>query len=148
MLPLNRPIRWAGPATVLGLLALSSSPSLAQRRPAGLDSTYTTTPVGKVSFVAWLYHGNSQLALTTWRNTNSAAFEIQQSTNRRRWNALFSMDAHPQPMDSTTYVYLDINPRRYGAPVLYYRMRQIAQDGQFTYSPIYTIWLDKPTSAN
>lgn len=148
MLLSNRLIRCAGPATVLGLLALSSPPSLAQRRPTGLDSTYTTTPVGKVNFVAWLYYGSSQLELTTWRDTNSAAFEIQQSTNRRRWQVLASMDAHPQRIDSTTYVYLDINPQRYGGAVLYYRMRQIAQNGQFTYSPIYTIWLDKPTSAN
>ena len=89
-------MQWAPAVSLLSLLALPH-PVLAQKRPpysAGHDSTYVTVPVGKAHIVAWLYQGNSQVELTTWRDASSAGFEVQQSADQRHWNVLARMDAH------------------------------------------------------
>ncbi|MDO7875018.1 T9SS type A sorting domain-containing protein [Hymenobacter sp. ASUV-10] len=99
--------------------------------------------MGKLNFVAWLYAGGGQVEWTATHETSSATFEVQRSTNRQNWKAIGTMDAHPGYPDSYKYVFTDLNLRQYGVPVLYYRLRQLAQDGSFTYSPVRPVWLDK-----
>jgi hypothetical protein len=127
------------------LLALAS-PACAQQTPVAFDSIYTTQPVELVYFTAELYAEGGQLHWTTLREGNSAAFVIEQSRDARTWQTLSTMEAHPGYPTRYDYVYMDLHIRRYGAPVVYYRLRQLAQNRTFTYSPVRCIRLDEPAS--
>lgn len=124
-----------------------SNKAQAQTRPIEsprADTVFTTQPVELVHISAWQYHGGGQIEWITKSQSNSASFEIQQSNDGRTWRVLSSMVASPGYTDEYGYVYYDTNLARYGVRLLYYRVRQVAQDGSYTYSPVRTINLCKP----
>ncbi|MDO7875019.1 hypothetical protein Q5H93_09785 [Hymenobacter sp. ASUV-10] len=91
--------------------------------------------------LAWQYQGGGQIEWFTMREHNSAFFELQQSFDGRRWRVLGNMEANPGHQGQHGYVYYESKLSQYRVPVLYYRLRQVAQDGSFTYSPVRTIRL-------
>ncbi|MDO7848579.1 hypothetical protein Q5H92_19590 [Hymenobacter sp. M29] len=135
----------AGALLAVMLLALAG-PARAQQTPVAFDSVYTTQPVELVYFTAELYYGGGQLHWTTLREGNILTYVIEQSRDARTWETLSTMEAHPGYAARYDYVYMDLHIHRYGVPRVYYRLRQLAQDGTFTYSPVRCIRLDEPAA--
>jgi hypothetical protein len=133
-LPFSRPF-FTGLALAVGLLARSGT-AQAQQTPVVFDSVYATTPVRLVYFTADLYYGGGQLHWTTMGEGDSRAFDIEQSSDGRSWQLLSSMQAHPGHPTRYDYVYMDLNLDRYAVPVVYYRLRLLARNGRYTYSPV------------
>lgn len=137
------------PAVLVGLLLGLSHPSRAQSGPVTptvFDSVYTTQPVELVYMSAFLYDGGGQIHWITRQEHNSDHFQVEQSSDGQHWKPLAAMPAHPGYPEQYGYVYYDVNIRRYGVPIVYYRVRQVAKDGTYTYSPTRPVWLDKPAA--
>lgn len=133
-------------ALALGFLALSGK-AQAQQTPVVFDSVYATNPVRLVYFKAELYYGGGQLHWTTMGEGDSRAFDIEQSSNGRDWQRLLSMPSHPGCPTRNDYVYMDLHLDRYNVPVVYYRLRVLARNGRYTYSPVRRIGLPDTTAS-
>ncbi|AHJ95882.1 hypothetical protein Hsw_0287 [Hymenobacter swuensis DY53] len=75
-----------------------------------------------------------RLNWATASEVNSAHFEVQRSLDGRTFVAVGTVAAAGSSMASRRYTLLDAWPP--AVAVLYYRLRQVDQDGTFSYSPV------------
>ena len=92
-----------------------------------------TLPVSLVSFSAAQTGNNVQLKWATAQEHNSSHFSIERSSNASDWSAIGTVLARGNTTERTNYTYTDINPAR---ATLFYRLRQVDQDGNFKYSSV------------
>lgn len=92
-----------------------------------------TLPVNLVSFGAAQSGNDVQLKWTTAQETNSSHFAIERSSNASDWSAIGTITARGNTTERTNYTYTDINPAR---TTLFYRLKQMDQDGNFNYSSV------------
>lgn len=120
------------------------------RLSAALSTTYTALalastsaqnplPVTLVAFTATKKAADGLLSWHTASELNSAYFELQASPNGTTWQRLTKVAAAGNSAVAHDYSYLDKGLARYGAPVVYYRLRQVDLDGKEYYSPIVTL---------
>ncbi|MGI4872618.1 MAG: T9SS type A sorting domain-containing protein [Janthinobacterium lividum] len=117
--------------------------------PTALSTSYTalalasaTTaplPVELVDFTAAKQGANGLLSWQTASEQNSAYFEVQASTDGRSWQALSQLAAAGASTGQQAYRYLDRTLARYGAPVVYYRLRQVDRDATAQYSAVVSL---------
>jgi type IX secretion system substrate protein/G8 domain-containing protein len=103
--------------------------------PVGFQTTPITLPVTWVSFTAVRNGGTVSLNWITANEKNNSHFEVERSTNGSDWNTLATVAAgETDTQDSYTYT-----DETATATQTLYRVRQIDEDGQYSYSKIVTV---------
>ncbi|MGI4873913.1 MAG: T9SS type A sorting domain-containing protein [Janthinobacterium lividum] len=127
-----------------GLLSADTAPDLVTTN--GLDNTIsvllgtaTTLPVQLTAFTAVKKAADGLLSWTTASEANSAYFEVQASPDGSTWQVLGQVAAAGSSSTVRTYSFLDQAIARYGVPLVYYRLRQVDQDGTSAFSPVRTL---------
>jgi hypothetical protein len=92
-----------------------------------------TLPVNLVSFSAAQSGNDVQLRWTTAQESNSSYFAIERSNNASDWSVIGTITARGNTTERTDYTYTDINPAKAN---LFYRLKQVDQDGNFKYSSV------------
>jgi len=107
-----------------------------------VSSTAAPLPVSLVSFTATKQGSDGLLNWQTASEQNSAYFEVQASPDGKAWQVLTKVPAAGTSTTARPYSYLDKAIARYGAPVVYYRLRQVDLTGKETYAPVVTLRTD------
>ena len=99
-------------------------------------SQTTPLPVALTAFTATA-SGTSAVRLgwTTASEQNSARFEVERSADGRTFAAIGTVPAAGSSSALRSYELLDAQLPA-GAATLYYRLKQVDQDGSFSYSPV------------
>ena len=101
------------------------------------DLTINPLPVQLTSFSAQRQADNAvAVKWNTASEKNSARFEVQRSLNGREYATVATATARGNSTQATTYAVLD---KTAPAASLYYRLRQVDQDGSFSFSPVVTV---------
>ncbi len=95
-------------------------------------------PVELVAFTAQAQDRAAALRWTTASEKNSARFEIERSADGSRFERLGAVEAQGSSSTAHAYDFLDRDAARTAA-LVYYRLRQVDQDGTATYSPVRTV---------
>jgi hypothetical protein len=94
-------------------------------------------PVEFLSLSAGYHNGSVTVSWRTASETNCAGYEVQRSADQSSWAPIGYVTGHGTTLDENAYGYEDILPPALsGAHALYYRLRQIDNDGKYGYSPI------------
>jgi hypothetical protein len=108
----------------------------------GVGSAAVPLPVELLTFTATLQGADGLLSWRTASERNSAYFEVQQSNDGRTWpQVLGQVPAAGTSTAPRDYTFTDVKIRRYGVPVVYYRLRQVDRDGKASYSPVAALHL-------
>ncbi len=107
----------------------------------GVDIASTSVPVDLVGFTAKRQEEKALLEWTTRVEVNNKGFDIQRSEDGANYETI----GHVQAQDATTfenhYSFVDESPAR---GLNYYRLKQIDNNGDYTYSPIRQVSFDGP----
>ena len=92
-----------------------------------------TVPVELTSFNAEVAKNAISLKWATATETNNHGFEIEKSLDNKNFMKVGFVEGHGTTTNRNTYQYIDrdVNTNKY-----YYRLKQIDNDGSFTYSKI------------
>lgn len=104
--------------------------------PFTLGSTNLQSPL-PVNLVRFDVEQKNNDALLIWRTAteqSSNRFEIESSTNPNSFTKVGEVKAAGNSSAFIDYQYIDPNITRYGADVIYYRLKQVDIDGKFIYS--------------
>lgn len=107
---------------------------------AGVCVVYTFTnplPVRLVSFTAKPEGSSAQLAWSTASELNNAFFEVQHSTNARQFESVGTVQG--RGTTNTAQHYSFTHKALETSSIHYYRLKQVDQDGTFTYSNIRSV---------
>ncbi|SDE48998.1 Por secretion system C-terminal sorting domain-containing protein [Dyadobacter soli] len=96
-------------------------------------------PVNLVVFQAKRVENATMLYWQTSEEKNSDHFEVQQSEDLKKWNALGTVKAATESFGKREYSFRDIADR-YGRQ--YYRLKMVDLDGSFAYSTIESLKLE------
>ena len=105
----------------------------------------TVIPLSLLEFNGRLVNSNIELNWKTTDESNTISFEIERSLDGRTYTKIGNVAATNQA-GIHTYKHVDKNIIMLGVPILYYRLKKIDINGQFTYSFIVPIHLEKKTS--
>ncbi len=119
----------------------------------GTASCGTVVPLQLLTFTAkWLSsslstgegRGAALLQWTTAQELNTSHFEIERSIDGREFSKIGTVKAN-STTQSNTYKFSDAvapNSPLWGAGGLFYRLKMVDKDGQFTYSPIRSLTIN------
>ena len=114
---------------------------------AGDDEIYVArlgnfeVPVELVSFDAKLINGAVNLSWITATETNNSGFEIQRSLDNSSFSKIAFIAGNGSTTEISKYSYVD----NYSADnKVYYRLKQIDNDGSYTYSDVVEVNLSMP----
>ncbi|HEX8517719.1 MAG TPA: T9SS type A sorting domain-containing protein [Bacteroidia bacterium] len=93
-------------------------------------------PVELTSFTGVYTTSGNRLDWSTSSETNNDHFEIERSLNGNDFNYIASIEGQGNTTSKTDYSYIDSKPERV---INYYRLKQVDQNGEFTYSNIIAI---------
>lgn len=135
--------QWVALGTT-GPADLTEGQALSGTVPAGITAlavgvASNPLPVELLTFSAKLKGDDGLLSWRTASERNSAYFEVQQSLDGRTWQPLGKQPAAGTTLTPRDYAYTDARLGRYGAPVIYYRLRQVDRDGTVAFSPVVTL---------
>ncbi|RZK54225.1 MAG: T9SS type A sorting domain-containing protein, partial [Hymenobacter sp.] len=99
-------------------------------------ATTAPLPVELVAFAAQRQGETARLTWATASEKNSAWFEVQASADGASFRTIGQVAAAGSSLTRHDYAYLDANLPGYGAPQVYYRLRQVDLDGTSAYSPV------------
>jgi hypothetical protein len=122
----------SAPFTSFSNFALASTAGLANPLPVVLTS-----------FSARRNSQSVELRWTTASETNSAAFEIQRSTDGHSFTTMATVAGQGQSSSPQHYTTLDRNPV---AGISYYRLRQLDIDGSESFSPVVAVTSEQDVS--
>ncbi|UOQ67660.1 IPT/TIG domain-containing protein [Hymenobacter volaticus] len=97
-------------------------------------------PVELTSFTAEQHNAAVQLRWRTASEQNSAQFEVERSRDGRTFQTIGQVAAQGTSTRPSDYNFDDAKYPT-GVTLLYYRLRQVDQDGTATYSPVRTVTL-------
>lgn len=106
------------------------------------SSNITTLPVNLISFTGALQNDGS--ALLKWRTeneVNTSYFSVERSNDGSNFYAIGRVNAAGNGTSATDYNHTDADASLQTPPVVYYRLKIMDRDGQFTYSNIVTVSL-------
>jgi alpha-tubulin suppressor-like RCC1 family protein/uncharacterized protein (DUF2141 family) len=104
-----------------------------------LTGASTPLPVELVAFTATLAGPAAvRMAWATASEKNSAAFEVERSTDGELFARIGTVAAAGSSSTARAYELLDAKLPT-GAATLYYRLKQVDADGTFSYSPVRTV---------
>ncbi|MBC7948246.1 MAG: PQQ-dependent sugar dehydrogenase [Chitinophagaceae bacterium] len=115
-------------------------------RDAGtiVEYTYTgaiTLPVKLLSFRGALQNSVSNLQWATGQETNTLHFIVERSINGTDYTSIGTVGAIGNSNTKLEYTYKDNGALNQPATVLYYRLKMVDKDGEYTYSNVITISL-------
>ena len=102
-------------------------------------------PVELVNFTAERRDDAGLLRWATASEKNSAYFAVESSPNGRDFRELGQVQAQGTSSQAHEYQFVDAQLTRYGVKTVYYRLRQVDQDGTVAYSPVRTLSLPTVT---
>gem|GEM_PF-2433190 len=108
--------------------------------PAGDFVTFAKIiplPVNLISFTGLSTKEGNQLSWVTAGETHSAYFSIERSVDGRSYDSIGRVDGQGNTNLEYNYTFLDTRP--VAGTTNYYRLRQVDDDGWFTYSPVVAI---------
>jgi RHS repeat-associated protein len=120
------------------VLATDSVGNTEVLRPGEIQSTF----IGSALPVQWLYfkgtnkQNNNLLEWSTAMEQNTKEFKVERSIDEINFKDIGTVKARGTATTPTIYNFTDYNIQKLNSPVMYYRLRQIDNDGKFTYSAI------------
>jgi hypothetical protein len=99
---------------------------------AGLRSG--VLPVEWLSIDAIPHQKHINLLWSTASEINSSYFEIERSSNANEWNKIGEIPAAEYSLEVSKYLFKDYEVER--GKIYYYRIKQIDQDGRYSYSAV------------
>jgi hypothetical protein len=96
-------------------------------------------PVVLVSFEAQRTGLAATLSWATASETGSDYFAVERSTDGQTFAEIGRVASHGTTTQAHTYQLLDANLTRYGAALVYYRLRQVDLNGTIAYSTVRTV---------
>lgn len=103
-------------------------------------SSSVPLPVKLTSFTAEHRNAAVQLGWRTASEQNSARFEVERSRDGRTFQSIGQVAAQGTSTRPTDYTFTDAKYPT-GVSLLYYRLRQVDEDGTAAYSPVRTVAL-------
>jgi hypothetical protein len=110
-------------------------------------SDLTALPVTLTAFSTQYDNGHVNLNWSTASEINNAFFEIQRSTDSRTWNVIGKVDGHGNSLVINNYTAVDNLAGLAPAGTLYYRLRQVDFNGEYSYSDIRSVNLQNDVNA-
>ena len=117
--------------------------------PFALGSIAATSPL-PVELTAFAAERQGEAARLSWATAsekNSAYFEAEASPDGATFRAVGRVAAQGSSSQAHAYELRDPNLLAYGAPRVYYRLRQVDVDGTATYSPVRALAVVGPAAA-
>ncbi len=111
-----------------------------------LSSSDSPLPVELVRFTAEPLGADALLRWATASEINNDRFEVEASADGRSFRRIGQVAGHGNSTQAHEYRLVDPNIIRYGASLVYYRLRQIDADGAFSYSPIRPVAVSGPAA--
>jgi len=111
----------------------------------GSVSAMTTLPTGITRFTADCNHGNILLNWTAAPGTAATAFTIERAADGTHFTAIGQVDVKTIASLSAGYTYTDDKP---GEGTWYYRLKQTAAAGDYTYSDVISVKQDCGNAGN
>jgi hypothetical protein len=124
------------PAATFGSFTINS-PGFAPTNFLGLFAQAATPlPVELVRFTAEQQGPAALLRWTTAQEKNNDHFDVYASADGQTFRRLGAVAGHGTTTSRQEYRFVDEQLARYGAPVVYYRLRQVDRDGTAADSPV------------
>jgi hypothetical protein len=105
------------------------------------NCTALPLPVELMQFAAKAVNQQVQLTWTTASEKNNNRFEVERSLDGQSFTQLGTQLGQGTSSAAHRYAFTDANVRQYSG-LLYYRLRQVDEDGTATYSPVRTVVLE------
>ncbi|MCA8829702.1 T9SS type A sorting domain-containing protein [Hymenobacter pini] len=119
--------------------ATGTVPDIAPASYFTVSTTSSPLPVTLVRFTAERQGGGALLRWATALEINNNRFEVEASTDGRTFRRIGQVAGQGTSYQPHEYQLLDPSLTRYGATVVYYRLRQVDQDGTTSYSQVQTV---------
>jgi RHS repeat-associated protein len=107
-------------------------------KPSGI-----ALPLTWLSFTGVKRGSNTLLNWTTANELNTKYFSVERSTDGTRFTTIGTIVTAASGNGVTSYNYTDPNIVALGVKTIYYRLRQVDNDGQFSYSKIIAVDVDR-----
>ncbi|QHJ07978.1 cadherin domain-containing protein [Hymenobacter busanensis] len=107
-------------------------------------------PVELLEFAVERKGTDALLRWATASEKNNARFEVEVSLDGKNFTQIGSKEGYGSTSQRHDYQFVDAQLSRYATALLYYRLRQIDTDGQFSLSPVRTLQVEgaEPTLAS
>ena len=103
----------------------------------------TIIPVEFLSLSASYHNGSVTVVWRTASETNCAGYEVQRSEDQASWHNTGYVPGHGTTLEEYAYDFNDVlSPALASARTLYYRLKQMDNDGSFGYSPVVEVAID------
>jgi alpha-amylase len=112
--------------------------------PARSYAVWAEESLLPVSLVDFQARPDGENVLLQWQSaseSNFAGYDLERSTDGRRFDFLASVDSKGNGSAGASYHFVDERPAR--GQVFYYRLKMKDLDGSFSYSPVRSIRLEK-----
>lgn len=100
-------------------------------------------PVSLINFVAEINNNHVRLVWSTASEENVLRYEIEKSVDGDNFDLVGSLYAHGNSNSLIDYEYSDIGTRNINNGILYYRLKIIDADGNFSFCPAIEVTLSK-----
>jgi hypothetical protein len=117
----------------------SLSRSLTALNRLTISSNSSPLPVELMAFSVERQGPNGQLRWNTASEKNNAFFTVESSIDGHRFARLGQVAGHGTTAQPRAYEWTDPNLARYAAEMVYYRLRQVDQDGTESFSPVRSV---------
>jgi invasion protein IalB len=107
----------------------------------------TVLPLRLLSFNARLVNGDGILTWKTADEQNTALFEIERSLDGHQFSPLASVSAAGTSVNERAYQYTDRQLSALQVPAVYYRLKMVDNNGQFTTSKVVAVNISSRGSA-
>lgn len=98
-----------------------------------------TLPLNLITFTGNYKNGSSYLNWQTQNEVNSDRFIIERSTGNQEFESIGSVFAKGTVAQKVSYNFIDNKAATLGVPILYYRLKIIDRNGEYTYSTVVAI---------
>ncbi|QNH63077.1 LamG-like jellyroll fold domain-containing protein [Hymenobacter sediminicola] len=112
-------------------------------------ATYGSSPlpVELIRFTAERRNNDALLQWATAQELNNDYFEVESSVDGRTFRAIGRVAGHGTSSQPHAYQLIDVNLARYARSVVFYRLRQVDQDGTSTLSSVQTVLVPNEASS-
>jgi glucose/arabinose dehydrogenase len=100
-----------------------------------------TLPLDLITFKGSLQNNATLLQWETANENNTSHFAVERSTDGRSFEGIGTVAALGNSVNANKYSYIDNNVSNLSSTIIYYRLKMIDADGQYSYSQVITIYL-------
>ena len=104
-----------------------------------LDGTFTPLPVKLLTFTGNLVDKTARLKWTTTEEINTDYFSVERSTNGGQYESIGKVPAQKGGTDKKEYLFNDVNALNGNSSKVFYRLKMVDADGQFSYSKVIVV---------